>query len=126
MCDYCANEMEGMCKVCEKYYHAQLMHSKDLHLYCAFWFAEVEINEEGKTTGLNSLQRYKLDLCSICKESRGAKVKCAMATCNQKMHPICAKDGLATYTQILVGMKVMFCEQHSAPFFTGGNKATPN
>ena len=50
-----------------------------MHLYCAFWFNEVEVVTDGQVIGLSALSKYKGNgNCAICKDPSGAKVKCAM------------------------------------------------
>ncbi len=46
MCDFCADENDGECKICEQQYHSELMATNEMHLYCALWFNEVEIIDQ--------------------------------------------------------------------------------
>ena len=69
------------------------MQSAKMHLYCAFWFNEIEVNRNSTICGLLALSKYKeLGACSVCKENKGCKVKCAALNCKEVMHPICAKE----------------------------------
>jgi len=53
MCDYCAEEKIGECLICEQQYQKELMRTSEMHLYCAFWFNEVEITEgQSRASGL--------------------------------------------------------------------------
>ena len=79
LCDYCADEVLSVCEICDRTYEAQFMHSAKMHLYCAFWFNEVEVVTDGQVIGLSALSKYKGNgNCAICKDPSGAKVKCAM------------------------------------------------
>ena len=93
------------------------MRTSEMHLYCAFWFNEVEITEgQSRASGLQCIDKYKSGKCSLCKQESGCKVKCAMQSCSEFFHPICAKESRQNHIVLETAMRVIFCKMHSTPF----------
>ena len=109
MCDYCCEEEEKVnahqrCEICRvvsgtseilKVVKQADMHlskvinlTKDVsyvHLFCAFWFVEVEAQDIINFDSIVGIDEIKDELkdkeCSLCRNKTGAKLKCSDKSC---------------------------------------------
>ena len=124
MCDYCVEEEELLnyqqtCNICKvisdepeilkvvKQQHTTgrerenntINLTKDqqyVHLFCAFWFPEVEAADLAnfdQITGVEEIQKENFEnRCALCGSSKGAKLKCSDSKCTKYFHPTCGKN----------------------------------
>ena len=120
MCDYCCEEEEKFnehqkCEICrvtsgtseilkalkpegQSAQNKVINLTKEttyVHLFCAFWFAEVEAEDIDNLDAIVGIDEIRDNLadkeCGLCKAKNGKKLKCSDRNCQEVFHPICGK-----------------------------------
>jgi len=101
-----------------------------VHLFCAFWFAEVEAEDIDNLDAIVGIDEIRDNLadkeCGLCKAKNGKKLKCSDRNCQEVFHPICGKIRGNQFFQMISPpcqgiLRVFFCPSHSTPFLKSQN-----
>ncbi|KAG2610278.1 hypothetical protein PVAP13_4KG179200 [Panicum virgatum] len=94
-----------------------------VHLFCSLWRPEFHVEDmeamEPVTTIVDTQENQSKLVCSLCKVTHGACIRCSHGACRASFHPICARE---SKLQIEIWGKFgldnvemrAFCAKHSA------------
>lgn len=136
VCDGCAAKLDpngSHCAVCPvnggalrkvsrlgRVLSAQPAAARFIHLACALWIPEIEINdpEQMKDVSLENLTAVRTQLnCSLCKQAGGGVVQCSYGSCCRSFHVLCGRHAGHVVTFRNNGDPVAFCATHSSKNF---------
>ena len=91
---------------------------------CAMWHPEMRVHPSGACQSIEGKSLIKADrwgrVCTLCRQSHGAVVRCNLGHCSSAFHPLCARNA-GLYLAIRPGagnspsVYRIYCSLHSGP-----------